>query len=191
MILTTNDPRIDQMLTESNPRNIPDFAYFGDLPMGETWAWTFGTNRDADALVRSNWDVITFDMQSRFPDDTDIFRAGHWACGWVEQLSVRVLNDDGTMTDAGQAVLDWMDHLDNYPVADDEHFSDLEYSEWLEYVTAEIKHIMFNDYEEIERQDDEDAIIQGAIDYLTEHHCTYIEGTRYDYIEDAVAHSIN
>lgn len=190
-MLTATDPRIAQMLHESDPANIPNFAYFGDLPMGETWAWTFGTNRDADTLTRSNWYVITDDMKDRFPDDTQIFEASHWACGWIEQLSVRVLDDEGKMTEAGQATLEWKDNLDQYPVADDEHFSGLEYDEWHEYVTAEIKYILRYNYEEIEKSADEDEIIEGAIDYLREHHETNIEATRDEYIVEAVAHNVN
>lgn len=185
MTATLIDPRIQQMLDESNPSKIPDFAYFGDMPMGESWAWTVGTNRDADTLTRSNWEVITTDMKERFPDDTDIFSASHWACGWVDRLTVRVLDDEGEVTPAGEAVLEWADRVDNYPVADDDHFYNLEATEHEENVISEVRWRLRS----VETDVDEDTIISRIFEDLNESSNGY--DVTDDEIDEAIAYATN
>jgi len=125
-------PEVKQALDESNPANIPDYAYFGDLEKGDLWANTFSQHRDSDALDRSNFQVISQDLESRFPDDVEIEGASHWAVGWTESVVVRMLDDEGNITDAARAVFEWRDALSDYPVADESHYSELEHEELME-----------------------------------------------------------
>jgi len=125
----------EQVVEES--AHIPDFGYWGDVPLGETWGFTISQNRDSGPMERSNWEVITEDMEKRFPKNVEIVHSSHWAVGWVEQLAVRMLDKRGKVTKAGKAILDWKESLENYPVADEEHFSDLEYNEFVEYIEQE------------------------------------------------------
>jgi hypothetical protein len=83
--------------------------------------------RDSDALARSNWEVITQDMQGRFPDACDVMHCTHWACGWIDHLMI-----DTQDSDAMRACVEWVNALADYPVADDEHFSETEWEEWEE-----------------------------------------------------------
>jgi hypothetical protein len=106
-----------------------DYSYGGDLSLGERWGFTFTQTRDSDALERSNYTTIRDDMSERFPDDIVDEHWGHWACGWVDQLAVRMLNDDGKVTLAGNSILEWMDKIEDYPIADEDHFSQLESEE--------------------------------------------------------------
>jgi hypothetical protein len=117
---------------ESDPKNIDHYVYFGDLPLGDTWANTFSHHRDSDILDESNWEVITNDLIHRFPEDTKIEGASHWAVGWVEHLSVRLLEKDGRPTEAAAAVKEWKDLLDNYPIASDEDYSRREWENAIE-----------------------------------------------------------
>lgn len=123
----------------------PDnFAYFGDLD-GSVWGRAFGQSRDSDALERSNFEVITGDLLKRFPDDYVIERSNHWAVGWVDEGRIRVLKNprkrltEKNLTEAFRAVVAWKEKLENYPVADEEHYSALEFGEFSEYVTSEAK----------------------------------------------------
>ena len=95
------------------------FAYYGPR---EGWLIALSVNRDSDAIERSNWSVITEDM-ARFGDDQAIERMNHWAVGWVDYLLV----NPGSAAVA--AALAWRAKLANYPVANDEDYSALEYSE--------------------------------------------------------------
>jgi len=88
-----------------------------------------GQHRDSDELGRSNYEVIMKDMSERFPDTFADVRLGHWAVGWVEQM----IYDPGHKETA-DAVEEWMKALESYPVADDDHYSNLEYEEFCEYV---------------------------------------------------------
>ena len=96
------------------------FMYWGDRA---DWLVALTQHRDSDALERSNWRVIVPDMFERFPDDVAIESTNHWAVGWLEYLLVR------PNSPAAVAAQAWADKLANYPVADDDDFGMLEYSE--------------------------------------------------------------
>lgn len=98
-------------------------AYFGDKDL-ERWGVVMITSRDAEVLERSNWQVVTEDLQERFPEATDIEEWGHWAVGWIKKLYVDT-HDEAAI----QAAFEWREKLDGYPVADEEHYSQLEEGE--------------------------------------------------------------
>lgn len=116
-------------------RSIPDFGYSGDLDLGHTWAFVpVSVHRDSDALQRSNYEVIYQDMLKRFPDDTDYTPCSHWLVGWFDHLTIRLIDENGLETAASEAIQEWLRKLDDYPVADEEHFSNTEYEEQLETI---------------------------------------------------------
>jgi hypothetical protein len=115
-------------------RTISCFSYFGELNLGGAWAFSVSTHRDADILTRSNFEVISSDLEKRFPGDVEVVRSTHWGSGWQEDLAVRVLDDDGVPTPAAHALYEWRRALQDYPVADDEHHSRLEWEESVENV---------------------------------------------------------
>jgi hypothetical protein len=126
-----------QIVKES--KNIPDFGYHGEADLGETWAFTFSVNRDSDVLERSNWEVISEDMITRHPKNTIIDHCSHWACGWEDHLSVKMITKNGRITKAGRRVLYWLDKLDGYPAADEDHYSNMEYEEYSSNMEESIK----------------------------------------------------
>lgn len=122
--------------------------YFGPLSslIEDNLANTgIGQHRDSSALERSNFQVIREDLESRFGADSVIIdRSSHWAVGWHETILVPAWNEENVklgnhpmIHPAFIAACDWLDKLDNYPVADDSHYSDLEYHEFCEYVGSE------------------------------------------------------
>lgn len=100
-----------------------NFAYYGEKDFS-VWGCIMITSRDADALARSNWEVISEDMQKRFPQSVDIEGSSHWAVGWIEKLLVNTDNEE-----ALEAAFEWQQRLQYYPVADDNHFSDTEFAD--------------------------------------------------------------
>ncbi|MFJ7907467.1 hypothetical protein [Kitasatospora sp. NPDC096204] len=88
-----------------------------------TWyATPFTQTRDADALEESNWAVISEDLDKRFPESVEVHSFGHFACGYYERLYVRT--DDAL---AIRAIQDWVERLENHPVASDDHYSEVEW----------------------------------------------------------------
>lgn len=84
-----------------------------------------GTNRDADILTRSNWEVVTKDIMATHEDEdsAEIHRFGHWGPGWFEICLVR------PGSNAAKCAEEWESALDDYPVASDAHFSELAHNE--------------------------------------------------------------
>jgi hypothetical protein len=108
-----------------------------------------GQSRDSDCLERSNYETI-FDhlktteetLSFQFPDefekayalnDGDLFiydyRAGHWAVGWVETMLMSQHAPDCLQME----VVSVLNALADYPVFDDSHFSELEWTESNDY----------------------------------------------------------
>ena len=108
-----------------------------------------GQSRDSDCLERSNYETIfkfLKDEETRLaeldPDgyekaydlnDGDLliydFRAGHWAVGWVETILM-----SKHAPDCLQMVVDsLLNAMADYPVFDEEHYSELEHTEAGEY----------------------------------------------------------
>lgn len=166
----------------------PDFAYFGDLHEEDGWGRAFGVHRDSDALERSNWQVITEDMRERFPDHFTTESASHWLVGWVETGRVRVLEDpsqeiaEDNLTDAFRAVLDWKEKLDGYPVADEEHYSELEWTDFREWVESEAKYAWGREHEE----ELPEALLGRVLELVSEE-CSSADDLPYEVLERAIS----
>lgn len=128
---------------------LPDsFAYFGDMPLFETWALTHGTHRDADTMHRCNWDVILETFNEKFgpageDNGWDVLHSSHWAVGWSDQLMVEVIevfctDDYGNavyrVTPQFTEVMEIRWQLESYPVLDDERHSAMEHEETIEFL---------------------------------------------------------
>jgi hypothetical protein len=93
-----------------------------DVDLYGTWGSTgLSRSRDSEPLTNVNFDAVSDDLLARFPNSFQIHRFNHWACGWGESLFVKM--DDEEAIDA---VLDWCNRLENYPVADEQRLSDVE-----------------------------------------------------------------
>ena len=98
------------------------------------WGSIIGQNRDATLLPRSNWAVVVADMKKRFPNDVEVIRFGHWGVGWVEEFFVRLWDAQGQITPAAEAGLEWMKGLEEYPIADGDHYYEMEYDATLHWI---------------------------------------------------------
>lgn len=132
-----------------------------------------GQHRDSDALDRSNFEVVTEDLRERYPDDFDIVSFSHWAVGWVEEIVWNVAN-----ADLRAAVDIWRERLADYPVASDDHFSELETTELMDYLADEIQRC------EIPAGVTTDAVISALME-------TGDIGTVDDVTDNAIQHAID
>lgn len=96
------------------------FVYYGER---EGWLVALSQNRDSDALERSNWSVISSDIMNADRDNVAIESVSHFLVGWVEYLLVRPDSPAATRAE------EWLDRLESYPIADEDHFSALEWQE--------------------------------------------------------------
>jgi hypothetical protein len=117
-----------------------DFGWWGRDEMFESWGFSgINKHRDSDLLQISNFDFITQDLISKFPDDFEIVGMGHWAVGHVDQLIVKILKDEdgdieeSNITKAFKEAMRWVDNLSVYPIASDEHYSELVSEKVFEY----------------------------------------------------------
>lgn len=108
-----------------------------DNYMGEIWpdfySSGFGRSRDSDTLEESNfqvvWDTLK-DSQTETDGEPDIriVRESHWAVGWAEWIAIHSSNIMAIM----QAQM-LCEKANNYPVLDEDHWSDLEWHKASDY----------------------------------------------------------
>ena len=116
-----------------------DFGYWGSEDMFKTWGFCgVDKNRDSDLLEISNFDFITKDLISKFPNDFKIENYSHWMVGNVDRLVCRILKyelpfidqvKEKDITTAFIAAMEWLDILRDYPVADEADYSDKQYEQ--------------------------------------------------------------
>ncbi len=97
------------------------------------------TNRDADLVTVSNWEVsqkILADHLEADEPDIWIERHSHWACGWIEGYVVRVFDADGNVTEATQVFHEMLERIDDYPLLDEEDYSQREYDAQVESIKS-------------------------------------------------------
>ena len=87
----------------------------------------YGIHRDSDALARSNFTCILRELGGE-SDTVIVTRASHWAVGWID--TIRVHQDDTARLQLADNI---MGELEDYPVVDEDHFSELEYTEACDY----------------------------------------------------------
>jgi hypothetical protein len=104
-----------------------DFGYWGNSDMFDTWGFTnIDQNRDSDPLEKANFKYITEELMGLFPEDYRIETYNHWAVGSVDRLVCRVYEDDTdkkVIASSFFLAMEWLDKLDDYPVADEETYN--------------------------------------------------------------------
>lgn len=119
-----------------------DFGWWGREEMFDSWGWAgIDKHRDSTILELSNFEIIYQDLKSKFPDDVDQVRIGHWAVGHCDRTIIRVLIDpengpvDSNITQAFWEAMDWHNHLLDYPIASDEHYDQMTYDASITFIS--------------------------------------------------------
>jgi hypothetical protein len=99
------------------PRN-----YFG-AEWPEYYGSGVGQHRDSDALARSNFASMLKALGGE-SKTVKVVRESHWAVGWIEWIAIHQSDTDSLRTADGIVA-----SLADYPVIDDEHFSETELEE--------------------------------------------------------------
>ena len=98
-------------------------SYFGPNWEG-FYSAGFGQHRDSDTLERSNFEVASKDILQASNGGAQVVSENHWAVGWVEWIAIPA--DDYW---ALKVADDLVAAANQYPVLDDDHFSELEQNE--------------------------------------------------------------
>ena len=107
----------------------PDFSEWYLAPVCQT--------RDSGILERSNFETVEKDLEQFNTwieeDDEEVqtvanHRFGHWGPGWYEIILIHATNEK-----ALKAADEWSAALSDYPVADEEAYSEKEWNEIAEY----------------------------------------------------------
>lgn len=122
--MQTFDEMHDSLNASGNP-----CVYFGER--GE-WFVAAGQHRDSDALERSNFRSLLKRLGGE-SDTVAIERENHWAVGWVEHLLINP--EDVKRVAIAEKT---REELEDYPVVDEEDFSNLEHEEFWEYAKGEL-----------------------------------------------------
>ena len=108
-----------------------------EIPDPENWAIVYTHNRDSGLLDQSNADAIAKVMEP-FTDGDDpdvVFEShDHWAVGHVDGFSIRVFRN-GEITAAFKAYHELAERLADYPILDEEDYSNREYEATLDNIT--------------------------------------------------------
>lgn len=108
----------------------------------DDWYVFLGQNRDSNALTRSNFECgLTAirkvcskqDLVDALPEDAEcasvqVVCENHWAVGWIEWIAIH--KSDTKALELADYLLE---QLEDYPVLNEEHWSELEYTEACEY----------------------------------------------------------
>ena len=86
-----------------------------------------GQNRDSDALERSNF-TCALALLGGESDTVKVIREGHWAVGWIEWIAIHE-SDESALRIAEDIACG----LEDYPVVNEDHWSELEFEEACEY----------------------------------------------------------
>ena len=116
--------------------------------------------RDSGLLEQSNAEEMEKRMEP-FEDsgDIDIGRASHWAYGWLDQILVRIRDQQGNFTPAFQEVFAINQDLQNYPILNEDAYSEKRYYALMESI--EDNKNMLNDQAP-------DTWVQDVWDWLSE-----------------------
>ena len=108
-----------------------------DIDDPENWAIVYTHHRDSGLLDQSNAAVIQKSLEPfTDTDDPDVISEhhGHWAVGWIDGYAIRVFKD-GQITKAFKTYHELVRALAEYPVLDEQDYSQRELEATLENIT--------------------------------------------------------
>jgi hypothetical protein len=157
-------------MTTHEPKNLDKWkmpsSYFG-ATHEDSYVF-LGQNRDSDVLTRCNFEVALEELGGE-SETVQVIHEGHWAVGWVEWIKIDA-NDLKALRKADAMA----EALDNYPILDEQRFSDMEYEESQECLRSNLSWFIRDlckeldlDYSELSKGQYEalEAFISAAFDY--------------------------
>lgn len=120
-LCANNHAKFDSFMWADRPKDPERYMIF------------YTSNRDSDLLTKSNEHVMQKELEGFNSVRTESH--SHWACGYADCLVIKVFKKDGSITKAFEKLCELQQRLEDYPVLDDEDFSDREYEASIENIT--------------------------------------------------------
>lgn len=90
-------------------------------------------HRDSDLLAQSNAKVIR-DTLGDYDDTTVQWQHfSHWAVGWIDAVAIKIRDEAGEFTAAFIDMYNLLERLDDYPVLDEDDYSQRQWKEAGDY----------------------------------------------------------
>jgi hypothetical protein len=109
-----------------NWRKFESFAWFDKPEDAEKWTVVYTHSRDSRLLEQSNAAAIEKAMKPFLGRTARAENHNHWACGWIAGYAIRVCGRNGRVTKAFKAWCELQAKLQDYPVLDEEDYSQRE-----------------------------------------------------------------
>lgn len=128
-----------------NWKHFQSFAWHirHELEHPKHWTIVYTSNRDSTLLDQSNAAAIDKALEPfTEADDPDVVneRHNHWAVGHVDGYRIRVYRN-GQITAAFAAYYELMQRLEDYPILDEENYSQREYDATCENIKSEGEYV--------------------------------------------------
>lgn len=130
-------------LMAGNWREFQCFAWSRehDLEDADRWCIWYTSHRDTGLSAQSN-EMVFNERLKPFSegDDPDVVfeRHSHWAVGYLEGFSLRVFRTDGSITPAFEEFCQIKEALENYPILNEQDYTEREYQATLENYRIEM-----------------------------------------------------
>lgn len=147
--------------------------YRDDIDDADNWAIIYTHHRDSGLLDQSNAHVINTALEPFTDgDDPDVVMESHnhWAVGHIDGFSIRVFRD-GQITDAFRKYHELAEAMDQYPILDENDYSERELEATYENIPLAASSIK-DDYEDLP-DDWADQVYQ----WLSDNRCNALENT--------------
>jgi hypothetical protein len=128
-----------------NWKSFESFFWHGQPEDADKYCIVYTHNRDSGLLEQSNAEVIEKELE-KFPDDVIDQHHNHWACGWVDGYAIRVYRD-GQVTPAFEKWCEIQESLGNYPVLNEEDYSNKQYEATCENIKSEAARFVRDDFD--------------------------------------------
>lgn len=147
----TEDEHIEDLAKEyvNNHAKFDSFHWFEEPEDSNTKCIVYTHNRDSGILTMANANAIKKEMEPHLEEnDAEIFGASHWGPGWVAGYVIRVYDAKENVTTAFKTYAKCVLALEEYPILDEERFSEMEYEAQLQAIEHSAP--SFGDHEEPE-----------------------------------------
>jgi hypothetical protein len=146
------DVEITRQMVEDALKRPRDFGYGGEIE-GMFKTWSIGPviqSRDSRLLEKSNAAALVKHLESdpSLEGEWEVNSANHWAVGWVDHLSFKVLDENGEPTRVFRVLEAWKERLSNYSIADEEDYSERESEATVENIEYAGKGFVSDDADE-------------------------------------------